>query len=299
MKDDFLDALEDLKDKLSEFDKLQIAAVMTVVLCLVLSLAFGLGMRGRRADYLAKSAENDAQIMSLKSELSALAGETSGAAEPGEVEVALKSANTAGMAVAGLQTAYQDCMVNAGTEPGSGTAEENITRNAEALDVYFDDASKGARVPWFIVTSENHARLVWTFMTNYTFTADSVECLWTCRDTQDNLVAFAMGTYDGTSGLFSDVKYYATAYGNKNYRTPDDPVPVYSIDLSDGTATTLVDPEGILYPEGYMFNENGELVDENGDPYLGNEEWASDFEELFKSSKEYREFLLSKQGAKK
>ena len=172
-----------------------------------------------------------------------------------------------------------------------------LQENAAALDVYFDDDSKGARVPWFSITGGNHARLIWSFMTNYTFTDASVECLWTCRDGSDNLVAFAIGTYTAATNLFSDVKYYATAYGNKNYRTPDDPVPVYSINLDDGSQPVLIEPENVLLPEGYSFDADGVLRDADGNPYMGDEGWAADFESQFKSSKEYREYMLSKGAA--
>lgn len=292
MKDNILDFIEDVRDKFSDFSMIQIITAVVVTLCVVISVIGIFGINKSNAEFKAKTQENDTLIMSLKSELAALTSENSRAESPEAVEVVLKSANTAGMAVAGLQTAYQDCYVNAAD--GSSVVADNLKKNAEALDVYFDDDDKGARVPWFSVTGDNHARLVWSFMTNYTFTSDSVECLWICRDTSNNMVAFALGTYTASTSLFSDVSYYATAYGNKNYRTPDDPIPVYSIDLSDGSNSVLLDPDNVLQPEGYTFDESGKLVDPDGNAYMEDESWAANFEEIFKASKEYRESELAK-----
>lgn len=103
-----------------------------------------LGSGGAGAEYEAKYQENLTEITRLNSELTALTNENERRPDASEITVAMKSANTAGMAVAGLQTAYQDCVVNAG-ETGSDGFESAITKNAEALDVYFDDTAKNAR----------------------------------------------------------------------------------------------------------------------------------------------------------
>ena len=76
-----------------------------------------------------------------------------------DIKIALKSANTAGMAVAGLQTAYQDCGVNAGPEDSESFATA-MKKNAESLDVYFDDdrtSSKKSRILSFMLSSSTHA----------------------------------------------------------------------------------------------------------------------------------------------
>ena len=293
MKDDILDFFEDVQDRFAEFSMLQIVTAVVLVLCLIgIVLGVVSGQRSKAA-YEEEYQSNLAEITRLTSELTALTNENNRTPEASDVQLAMKSANTAGMAVAGLQTAYQDVVVNAGAD-NTESFETALTKNAEALDVYFDDDDKNARVPWFTVTNENAARLVWTFMTNYTFSTETVECLWMCRDNPGNLVAFALGTYTASTNLFSDVHYYATAYGNKNYRTPDDPVAVYSIDLSDGSAGGLMDPSAMIQPEGFTFNENGQLVAPDGEVYMEDEGWAAAFEDAFKNSKEYREQMLAK-----
>ena len=298
MKDNILDFFEDVRDRLSEFSGLQLAAAAVIAVCVVGVTVAVLGSGGAGAEYEAKYQENLTEITRLNSELTALTNENERRPDASEITVAMKSANTAGMAVAGLQTAYQDCVVNAG-ETGSEGFESAITKNAEALDVYFDDTAKNARVPWFTVTGDTPARLVWTFMTNYTFSAETVECLWLCRDNAGNLVAFTLGTYSGSTGLFSDVHYYATAYGNKNYRTPDDPVSTYSVDLTDGSGSVTVGTDAMVRPEGYSFDENGNLIGPDGEPYMGDENWAADFEDAFKNSQAYREQMLQKGDAMK
>lgn len=298
MKDNILDFFEDVQDKLADYSKLQIATVIVVILCLVFIGIFGISSSKSNAEYEAKYQENLTEITRLNSELTALTNENNRTPDASGITVAMKSANTAGMAVAGLQTAYQDCVVNAGME-GSESFETALVKNAEALDVYFDDDDKNARVPWFTVTNDNPARLVWTFMTNYTFSAESVECLWVCRDNSGNLVAFALGTYTASNGLFSNVRYYGTAYGNKNYRTPDDTVAPYSVDLIDGSGSTTVDTSAMIEPEGFHFDENGNLIGPNGEPYMGDENWAANFEDTFKKSQEYREQMLQKEDTMK
>lgn len=293
MKDNILDFFEDVRDMAASFSVLQIATVIIVIICVFGALFGALGFSKSGAEYEAQYQANLTEITRLNSELTALTNETNRTPNASDVAVAMKSANTAGMAVAGLQTAYQDCVVNSGME-GTDSFESALTKNAEALDVYFDIDDKNARVPWFSVTSDTPARLVWTFMTNYTFSTESVECLWVCRDNPGNLVAFAMGTYTASTGLFSDVKYYATAYGNKNYRTPDDPVTVYSVDLADGSGSIDIDQSAMIQPDGFNFDADGNLIGPDGEPYMENENWASAFEDAFKNSKDYREQMLTK-----
>lgn len=298
MKDNILDFFEDVQDWFANFRMIQIVTVV-VVLISIIGIVFGV-VHGRSssAAYEQQYQANLNEIARLNSELTALTNENNRTPDASDVEIALKSANTAGMAVAGLQTSYQDCVVNAGLS-GSESYETAMQKNAEALDVYFDVDDKNARVPWFSVTSENNARLVWTFMTNYMFTSDSVECLWVCRDNPGNLVAFALGTYTASTNLFSDVRYYATAYGNKNYRTPEDPIPVYSISLADGSQTEIEIPDSALPPaEGWSFNSDGQLVNPDGEVYMDDDEnWASNFEDAFKDSKAYRDYMKTKGDA--
>lgn len=292
MKDNILDFFEDVQDWVAEFSLIQIITSIVLVISLIGIIA-GVVMSGRsKAEFEAEYQSNLTELTRLNSELTALTNENNLQPDVSDIKIALKSANTAGMAVAGLQTAYQDCGVNAGPEDSESFATA-MKKNAESLDVYFDDDTKNARVPWFSVTSDNAARLIWTFMTNYMFSGDTVECLWMCRDNPGNLVAFAIGTYTASTNLFSDVHYYATAYGNKNYRTPDDAVPVYSIDLADGSSNVLIDPSMLPGKDSYGFNSDGQLVDPDGNAYMDDENWASSFENSFKDSKAYRDYMLS------
>ena len=124
MKDNFLDFIEDVKDRLADFETIQIVTAVVGVVCLIGLVVGVLNIRSSNAEFETQSQANDTEIMRLKSELSALTNENNQQAGASEVEVVLKSANTAGVAVAGLQTAYQDCVVNVHGAEAIGSARE-------------------------------------------------------------------------------------------------------------------------------------------------------------------------------
>ncbi len=292
LKYNILDFIDDVRDRIEDAPLMYVSvavAVVSVILC-------GVMLLGRSKTVAAAEAqlqEYNQQITQLNSELSALSGENDVAQNPEGVVVALRSAKSAGQAVAALQNEYQNLIVGA---EAMEVVEAKMKKQAESLDVYFDLDDKNARVSWFDVTSStNTTRLRWDFMTNYMFSGDTVECLWLCKDSKEKLVAFATGTYTGDTGLFSDVHWYATAYGNDNYRGVDNPVMTYTTGPGDGSEV-LADPNNVSLPDGYHFNEAGDLVNENGELWLDNEGWASEFNDAFKNSKEYREWMLKKQA---
>lgn len=297
MMDDVRDFFEDRVDDVLDFKD---RCGPTQFVCMLLWAVFviliivGANVRGSKAAAFEESFEdNRLRIMELEQRKSALSSETDKQDDPEDVEVLLKSAVSSGSAVASLQSAYQDCMVR--PDDPSESVETKMQNNARSLAPYFDDDSENAVTPWFTVTSEAQSRVTWKFMTNYSFTSDEVDVLWTCVDRNGRLCAFATGKYTAATNLFSDVKVFATAFGNETYRRPDDPVATYDYDPETGTGIET-QPSNTQVPEGYHFNEFGDLVDADGNVYMGDENWAEEFENQFKSAKEYREQAQAKKG---
>ena len=293
-------------DKLRTFQAIDWLTIGVVTVCLLVSLITLSLHSGDSSDVSAELDENRVKIVNLTAKRDALVGDVSSQISEDDAQLIYKTASAAGAALAKLQTEYQDCLVY--KDGDTLSIEDKISKQASDIGAYLTEDSQGSRVPWFTASSTlNSSRFTWRFMTNYSFTEDSVECLWLCFDSSEKLSAFATGHYIASQEKFTDVRYYATAYGNATYRTPSEPVnlwaeslddsPSYEIDISQQPVEqTPVDPaveapvETLPDPEAPV--EVPVVLDPNGNPIQidgGNLDWASDFENEFKASQEYRE----------
>lgn len=149
---------------------------------------------------------NNKQILDLKSDIATLSSE--GVVTPKEVEDVVTNASDAGRAVADLQNKY------ATFTPGDS---DGIKANADEIKKYFNDASSNAGAIWFSTGT-------WTFRTSYNFNGDKVDCLWTCEDTNGNLLGYATAQYTSKDKVFSEFTKTITTFGNSSVAaTPSDP----------------------------------------------------------------------------
>lgn len=142
--------------------------------------------------------DNASTVKSLTDQVASM----SNTATPDTVEIKqnLKSCKDAGEAIANGQNDY----CNGNRDRSAITAE---------LSTYFDTNDANARVQWYDM-GDVSKHWTWKFETTYDFTGSSVPVLWTCRlDDTHELLAYCTGTYDVSSELFSDVKWYQTTVG--------------------------------------------------------------------------------------
>lgn len=148
---------------------------------------------------------NAQQIQNLKADISTLSSQ--GVVTPKEVEDVVTNAADAGRAVAELQNKY-----------ASLTGDEDaIKANAAEIKKYFNDTSSNAGAIWL----QNGT---WTFRTSYSFNEDTLDCLWTCEDSNGNLLAYVTAQYSGKDKVFSQFTKTVTRLGNSAVAaTPSDP----------------------------------------------------------------------------
>lgn len=313
--------MRDFMAKFKSFQPIDWLTVGVVAVALIVSLVC-LGKAGSGDEStMVKLQEQQTEIVNLRAKLSALSDDAANQVSPEDAAVMLKSASAAGTALAALQTEYQTCMI--WQDGDTLTVEEKLSKQAESIGNYLSADSQGCRVPWFTqsnVGGASRSRFTWRFMTNYSFTQDTVECLWLCVDSGERLVAFATGMYTASQNKFSDIKWYATQYGNETYRAPEDPIPIWIEDVDGGgheipvqptNPVDSVDPGMPGVPEGVDniqpadpgtqnpaepapdFNPNLPVNPDNPNENLG---WASEFEDEFLNSKEYREWVQSQKN---
>ena len=148
---------------------------------------------------------NNKQILDLKSDIATLSSE--GVVTPKEVEDVVTNASDAGRAVADLQNKYA----------GLTGDSDSIKANAAEIKKYFNDASSNAGAIWFSTGT-------WRFRTSYSLDGEILDCLWTCEDTDGNLLAYATAQYSGKDKVFSQFTKMVTRLGNSVVAaTPSDP----------------------------------------------------------------------------
>lgn len=153
-----------------------------------------------------------------------------------EIQVKLSSAATAGNAVATLQNKYSTFDI------GQTQGMESFQSNALAIGEYLTRQEQ--RVPWYDAPM-NEVKYEWVFESTYSFNADSIPVLWTCRDINaDDILAYATGVYAVETGKFDKVEYHMTKIGSdyipgtdsigvdKVFETPDN-IDVEDVDLED------------------------------------------------------------------
>lgn len=187
-----------------------IRAVISIILVLLAFGTFNLMQKGSLL-YAEKYAKNEIYISDLESTLSDLSQR--GSVSVNTVAVTLKSAADRGNNVAYLQNNYQvlDVLEN----------ETTYVNNANALDTFFADDSKNARVEWYRARSDTDTKseklqYKWSFESVYSFSVDSIDVIWLCReDTTGELLAYTTGVYNVSSNQFSNIERKITRFGNQ------------------------------------------------------------------------------------
>lgn len=148
---------------------------------------------------------NHKQILDLKSDIATLSSE--GVVTPKEVEDVVTNASDAGRVVADLQNKYASLTGDS----------DSIQANATEIKKYFNDTSSNAGAIWFSTGT-------WRFRTSYSLDGEILDCLWTCEDTDGNLLAYATAQYSGKDKVFSQFTKTVTRFGNSSVEaTPSDP----------------------------------------------------------------------------
>lgn len=140
---------------------------------------------------------NAQQIQNLKADISTLSSQ--GVVIPKEVEDVVTNASDAGRAVADLQNKYANLTGD----------EDAIKANAAEIKKYFSDASSNAGAIWL----QNGT---WSFRTSYSFNEDTLDCLWTCVDSDGNLLGYVTAQYRGKDKVFSGFTKTITTKGNSS-----------------------------------------------------------------------------------
>ena len=140
---------------------------------------------------------NAQQIQSLNDDIATLSSQ--GVVTPKEVEDVVTNASDAGRAVADLQNKYANLTGD----------EDAIKANAAEIKKYFNDTSSNAGAIWL----QNGT---WTFRTSYSFNEDILDCLWTCVDSDGNLLGYVTAQYSGKDKVFSGFTKIITSKGNSS-----------------------------------------------------------------------------------
>lgn len=93
--------------------------------------------------------------------------------------------------------------------------ESEMKQKMSEVEPYLQD--KGNRVDWYYYdTSNPNVNPVWSFCTTYSFSGNTVPVLWVCyNQAKDNeLLAYAQGTYHADDNMFYDLEYHVTAIGD-------------------------------------------------------------------------------------
>ena len=182
-----------------------VASAITCAILLLVCIIFALMRSSAMNEYNRTYAENASTINTLSHELEAMMSENLA----DRVNVTdLKQCTEAGNAVAELQTAYQ-------TLEFDSSNTDVLTEHAEKFGEYFAPGFEKMRVPWFMpldTTSEPQI-FEWRFETTYSFAGTAIPVLWTCWDNDEQLVAYATGTYDSMNDEFYDIAYRVTSVG--------------------------------------------------------------------------------------
>lgn len=140
---------------------------------------------------------NAQQIQNLKADISTLSSQ--GVVTPKEVEDVVTNASDAGRAVADLQNKYANLTGD----------EDAIKANAVEIKKYFSDTSSNAGAIWL----QNGT---WSFRTSYSFNEDTLDCLWTCVDSDGNLLGYVTAQYTGKDKVFSGFTKTITTKGDSS-----------------------------------------------------------------------------------
>lgn len=123
----------------------------------------------------------------------------------------LDKASDAGNAL----TEYQNWKLSTVNVDFTPEFESEMKQKSDEIDPYLQD--KNNRVAWYYYDSTNpNVNPVWSFCTTYSFSGNTVPVLWVCyNQAKDNeLLAYAQGTYHADDNMFYDLEYHVTAIGD-------------------------------------------------------------------------------------
>lgn len=272
-----------------------VAAVVTSVA--VVSSA-GASAASERASLRDEIAAGYGRLQELSSELARVDESRPAAEDETRMRVALYSARSAGEAVATLQTEYMNIAATESTTPGQSDGYfARMRANASALGAYLSDDAQGGKTPWF-----GYEGFSWRFETTYEFATTEVDCLWICEDAEGRVGAFATATYHVEGNVFDDVSTYVTQYGAEVSALPADNYSKFTQGADADETSANLDARVT-----YGLDEDGNVVDENGDAYAGprpsremtDEEyaaWAERYDSAFEAARAYREYVQASGG---
>ena len=186
-----------------------VALLVLVVLFLGTVLASGILPQDLRQQHAA----NEATISGLRTSLERTEQKEAAEGEeettpmtPEEEEKALASASEAGNKIAEYQNAYMT--LDARTDRENFEANRDaVIANGDAMGALLSDGAKNAKVPWY----QSKLPGTWSFMTDGSFSGDTLGVLWLCRDPESGVLrGYATGTYEASTGTFSNVQYRMT-----------------------------------------------------------------------------------------
>lgn len=218
------DLIENIKDNIT-ISRVIIGVV--IVITLVFLFVNYSGYASVNAQYESTMSSLSDQIEDANKQLEQVSNQTG--VESEVVTTSITNATELGDKVAELQTKY--------SELDPTTQSDAFKQNANSLkECFYDESATGDwQTPWF---NYGDKKLNWEFKTTYGYTVSSVNTinvLWECyQEGNDDMVAYAMGVYDGTQKKFTSVKSYITDVGYKIVNTATD-------DNSSSTSTSLKD----------------------------------------------------------
>ena len=132
--------------------------------------------------------------------------------DTGEVTKTLSTVHDAGMKLAKLQNDFRSVSVTA--------TDETYIENAMKIDALLAESDKAARVEWLTIEGE----YVWDFKSSYAYSGEKLDVVWLCHPKNDvnAVVAFATATYNNATGLFQNVEYELTGYGQQFVKPDSD-----------------------------------------------------------------------------
>lgn len=184
---------------------------VNVILIIVMILfVVGMGVWDYLMDQWSKQTYqgNQSQIDELTNQLNSVSTE-----EPKTevVTAQLNSASDAGNAL----TEYQNWKLSTVDSDFTPEYEAEKKKKSDEIDPYLQD--KNNRVAWYYYDTNNpNVSPVWSFCTTYSFSGNTVPVLWVCyNQAKDNeLLAYAQGTYHADDNMFYDLEYHITAIGD-------------------------------------------------------------------------------------
>lgn len=187
--------------------RLPIEAILIIVTVLIV---IGFGLWGYFTDQSLKQTyrTNQSQIDELTKQLNSISTE-----EP-KTEVVTAQLNSASDAGNTL-TEYQNWKLSTVNADFTPEFESEMKQKSDEIDPYLQD--KNNRVAWYYYDSTNpNVNPVWSFCTTYSFSGNTVPVLWVCyNQAKDNeLLAYAQGTYHADDNMFYDLEYHVTAIGD-------------------------------------------------------------------------------------